>query len=87
MGQALLGAATIWSNKAADIATAHVMVGALALALGALLSVMTWQERRFPNRLASTSQWERAPISSKPIASRFGNRRSELKCALTNGNS
>jgi hypothetical protein len=31
-----LGAATIWTNKAADIATLHVMVGALALLTGAL---------------------------------------------------
>jgi len=35
-GQIILGAATIWSNKAADIATGHVMVGALALLTGAL---------------------------------------------------
>jgi cytochrome c oxidase assembly protein subunit 15 len=34
--QIVLGAATIWSNKAADIATGHVMVGALALLAGAL---------------------------------------------------
>ncbi len=34
--QIALGAATIWSNKAADIATAHVMVGALSLVAGAL---------------------------------------------------
>jgi cytochrome c oxidase assembly protein subunit 15 len=34
--QALLGAMTIWSNKAADIATAHVLGGALSLALGTL---------------------------------------------------
>jgi len=31
-----LGAATIWTNKAADVATAHVMVGALSLVTGAL---------------------------------------------------
>jgi cytochrome c oxidase assembly protein subunit 15 len=37
LAQGLLGAATIWSNKAADIATAHVLVGALALASGTLL--------------------------------------------------
>jgi cytochrome c oxidase assembly protein subunit 15 len=37
--QALLGAATIWSNKAADIATLHVMIGALSLATGSLLSL------------------------------------------------
>ena len=34
--QILLGAATIWTNKAADVATGHVMVGALALLTGAL---------------------------------------------------
>jgi len=34
--QILLGAATIWFNKASDIATGHVMVGALALVTGAL---------------------------------------------------
>lgn len=31
-----LGAWTIWSNKAADVATLHVMVGALSLVTGAL---------------------------------------------------
>jgi cytochrome c oxidase assembly protein subunit 15 len=35
--QVALGAATIWTNKSADIATAHVAVGALSLAIGAML--------------------------------------------------
>ena len=34
--QIVLGVATIWTNKAADVATAHVMVGALSLVTGAL---------------------------------------------------
>lgn len=34
--QAGLGAWTVWSNKAADIATAHVLVGALSLVTGVL---------------------------------------------------
>src|SRR5439155_17636387 len=34
--QAALGAATIWTNKSADIATAHVAVGALSLMIGAM---------------------------------------------------
>ena len=34
--QIVLGAATVWTNKAADIATGHVMVGALALLTGSL---------------------------------------------------
>jgi cytochrome c oxidase assembly protein subunit 15 len=41
--QAFLGAATIWSNKAADIATAHVVVGALSLALGTLISIISFR--------------------------------------------
>ena len=36
VAQIILGAATIWTNKAADVATAHVLVGALSLAAGAL---------------------------------------------------
>ncbi len=42
--QVFLGAATIWSKKAADIATAHVLVGALSLALGTILSLLLRQE-------------------------------------------
>ena len=38
--QACLGAATVWSNKAADVATAHVLVGALSLLVGALASIV-----------------------------------------------
>jgi cytochrome c oxidase assembly protein subunit 15 len=38
--QASLGAATIWTNKAADVATAHVAVGALSLVTGAMLTLM-----------------------------------------------
>jgi cytochrome c oxidase assembly protein subunit 15 len=39
LAQFALGAWTIWSNKAADVATAHVFVGALILVTGVLLSV------------------------------------------------
>ena len=39
-----LGAATIWSNKAADVATAHVLVGALLLAVGALWCAIAFRE-------------------------------------------
>ncbi len=44
--QATLGAATIWTNKAADVATAHVLTGALALAAGTLLGLLAWREER-----------------------------------------
>ncbi|MDD5139898.1 MAG: COX15/CtaA family protein [Verrucomicrobiales bacterium] len=38
--QIALGAWTIWSNKAADVATLHVMVGALSLVTGALWCII-----------------------------------------------
>ena len=37
--QFALGAATIWTAKAADVATAHVAIGALSLATGVLLTL------------------------------------------------
>jgi cytochrome c oxidase assembly protein subunit 15 len=43
--QVFFGAATIWTGKSADIATAHVACGALCLMTGGLLSVVTF--RRF----------------------------------------
>ena len=43
--QVLLGAATIWSNKAADVATAHVLVGALSLGMGAMMSIIAYREK------------------------------------------
>ncbi|MBC8094474.1 MAG: COX15/CtaA family protein [Akkermansiaceae bacterium] len=39
--QAGLGAATIWLEKAADIATAHVLVGVLSLATGTMLCIFS----------------------------------------------
>jgi heme a synthase len=42
--QVLLGAATIWSGKAADVATAHVVVGALSMAVGSLATVVLWHD-------------------------------------------
>jgi len=61
LGQALLGAATIWSNKAADLATAHVLAGALSLATGGLLC---WTASRYP--AASSSQASVEPQRGKP---------------------
>lgn len=50
--QATLGAATVLSGKAADVATAHVLVGALSLATGAMLSIMAI---RFPHFVGALS--------------------------------
>jgi heme a synthase len=40
LAQITLGAWTIWSNKAADIATAHVILGTLSLATGIILCIL-----------------------------------------------
>ncbi len=50
-----LGAWTILSNKAADIATAHVLVGALSLVTGALWCIIA------SARSAKTTEVETAP--------------------------
>ncbi len=44
--QVALGAATIWTNKAADIATAHVAVGALCFVTGVWLTLLSWRCER-----------------------------------------
>jgi cytochrome c oxidase assembly protein subunit 15 len=41
--QIALGAWTIWSNKAADVATAHVAVGAVMLSFGVSISASYWR--------------------------------------------
>lgn len=43
-----LGAATVWWNKAADVATAHVVVGASCLAVGAWLTWLCRQATQAP---------------------------------------
>lgn len=48
-----LGAWTIWSNKAADVATAHVVVGALSLVTGGLACLICF--RRFAKNPAGSS--------------------------------
>lgn len=41
--QGLLGAITVWSNKAADIATAHVVLGAASLVVGTWLTLVLFR--------------------------------------------
>jgi cytochrome c oxidase assembly protein subunit 15 len=55
--QVTLGAWTIWSNKAADVATAHVAVGATMLALGITLAA-------FAARLRNG---ERDTVAARPV--------------------
>jgi heme a synthase len=44
--QIALGAWTIWSNKAADVATAHVAIGAVMLSFGVSISAICWRISR-----------------------------------------
>jgi cytochrome c oxidase assembly protein subunit 15 len=43
ISQVALGAWTIWSNKAADVATAHVALGAVMLSFGVSISAICWR--------------------------------------------
>jgi len=45
-GQITLGAWVVWSNKAADIATAHVALGAVMLSFGVSISAICWRISR-----------------------------------------
>jgi heme A synthase len=53
--QVALGAATVLSDKAADVATGHVIVGALSLATGVMISIIAL---RFPQPAAGVSPVE-----------------------------
>lgn len=61
-----LGAWTIWSNKAADVATAHVVVGALSLVTGALGYLITG--RRFAEPAPSPVVTDRAPVLAEQVS-------------------
>lgn len=57
--QITLGAWTIWSNKAADVATAHVAVGAILFLIGGLFAIICFRAKR-----------EAEAISAKPLSSK-----------------
>jgi cytochrome c oxidase assembly protein subunit 15 len=56
--QIALGMETIWTNKAADVATAHVLVGALSLVTGALWCIIAF------GRSAKMPETETAPFGA-----------------------
>jgi cytochrome c oxidase assembly protein subunit 15 len=67
--QALLGAATIWTNKAADIATAHVLVGALSLATGTILCLIAARHLEFGSRrYRIVEALHLSPLNAEPLA-------------------
>ncbi len=56
--QITLGAWTIWSNKAADIATAHVAVGALTFATGVSVAAILLRQRQRPTVIRAVDQFQ-----------------------------
>ena len=57
-----LGAWTIWSNKAADVATTHVAVGATLLALGAIASAFSFRQHELHVECRSSQQVKSDPL-------------------------
>ncbi len=62
-----LGAWTIWSNKAADVATAHVVVGALSLVTGALVCLISFR-RQTVGAAASEVAFSERTVTSRASA-------------------
>ena len=60
--QIALGAWVIWSNKAADVATAHVALGAVMLSFGVSISAICWRI------LQTQTGRARPPDATKPSA-------------------
>jgi hypothetical protein len=57
-----LGAWTIWSNKAADVATLHVLVGALSLVTGVVACLICFR------RFARVTEAKGVPVSGVSYA-------------------
>jgi len=69
--QVALGAWTIWSNKAADVATAHVLVGALSLVTGVFGCIISFRRSTGATVPLGASDSERpcancAPVTANP---------------------
>jgi heme a synthase len=63
--QIALGAWTIWSNKAADVTTVHVALGAVMLSFGVSISAICWQiSRRNVGRTRPPDAPRSEPVSA-----------------------
>jgi cytochrome c oxidase assembly protein subunit 15 len=60
--QVTLGAWTIWSNKAADVATAHVAVGATLLGLGAVICAFCFRQNETPSEFSASRRAKSDPV-------------------------
>ncbi len=66
--QITLGAWTIWSNKAADIATAHVAMGATIFILSGLITIIGYRARRDTSNMAAIRKLVETPSNLAEIA-------------------
>ena len=66
--QVALGAWVIWSNKAADVATAHVALGAVMLSFGVSISAICWRISGSFGSLRPLDAVARRPCHDQPIA-------------------
>jgi cytochrome c oxidase assembly protein subunit 15 len=62
LAQVFLGAATIWTGKSADVATAHVACGALCLITGGLASIISFRLLAAP--VSHTSRVEKNEVTT-----------------------
>jgi cytochrome c oxidase assembly protein subunit 15 len=62
LAQLTLGAWTIWSNKAADVATAHVAVGATLLGLGAIICAFCFRQNETPTEFSASRRVKSDPV-------------------------
>ena len=60
--QLTLGAWTIWSNKAADVATAHVAAGATLLGLGAIICAFSFRQNETPSEFSASRRVKSDPV-------------------------
>jgi len=60
--QLALGAWTIWSNKAADVATTHVAVGATMLGLGAVICAFCFRQNETPSEFSASQRAKSDPV-------------------------
>jgi cytochrome c oxidase assembly protein subunit 15 len=59
--QGIMGAVTVWTNKAADIATLHVVLGAASLIYGAVLTLCGFRCRFVSGRVEVSASIRRKP--------------------------
>jgi len=65
--QVLLGAATIWTGKSADIATTHVAIGALSLMTGVVAAMIAFRVLA-PRTVLAASHGEQTPAAVPVMA-------------------